>query len=233
MKNIFSQYLDSLAHFIFPHHCNGCGTDVLSNDQLLCAKCLYELPETNFANIYNNVIERNFYGRLQIEQATASFYFTKESLMQHLVHQLKYKGNQAIGVYLGKMLGKQLLQSNKYNAVDVIVPLPLNAKREFKRGYNQAAVICKGITEVFSKPINTTAVARKIFTETQTHHTRIERWQNMDGVFTVINKSAIEGKHILLVDDIITTGATIEACGKVILDAGATCLSVAAVGYTS
>ncbi len=233
MKNIFTNYLNNLAHFIFPHHCSGCNTDVLSEEQLLCAKCLYELPETNFANIYNNVVEKNFYGRLKVEQATAAFYFTKESLMQHLIHQLKYKSNQAIGVYLGKMLGNQLLQSNRFNEVDIIVPLPLNPKREFKRGYNQAAVICNGITEVFSKPINTTTVIRKVNTETQTHHTRTERWQNMDGVFTVANAQAIKDKHILLVDDIITTGATIEACGKVILDAGAKCLSVAAVGYTS
>jgi ComF family protein len=149
------------------------------------------------------------------------------------MHQLKYKGNKEVGVYLGKLLGYQLLQSNRFNDVDVLVPLPLNPRREFKRGYNQAMMICEGIAEVLQKPIASTAIIRTIFTETQTKNDRIHRWENMDGVFAVVDETNIKDKHVLLVDDIITTGATLEACGKVILEHSPKAVSIAAVAYTS
>lgn len=233
MVNTLKHYANSLTHFIYPHHCCGCGSDTLTDEQLLCVQCITHLPKTNFTNIYNNIIERKFYGRLNVKYATAAFYFTKQSLVQHLMHQLKYKGNKEVGDLFGKLLGTQLQQSAKYNDVDIIIPLPLNEKREHRRGYNQAAIIAHGIASVLNKPVNSKAVIRSINTETQTHHTRIERWQNMDGVFVVAKNDAITGKHVLLVDDIVTTGATLEACGKQILEAGAASLSIATVAYTA
>lgn len=232
MKTLITDIANSVSHLLFPHNCLGCSTDILNADDLLCAKCFSDLPETNFAASANNPIERIFFGRLNIEQATASYYFTKDSLLQHLLKQLKYKSNQEIGLYLGKLLGHHLKTSGRFNSVDVLVPLPLNKKKQYKRGYNQAEIICKGIITEFNRPIINHVSVRSVFTESQTTENRISRWQNMEGVFDVTNESEIEGKHILLVDDVITTGATLESCGSKILNVKNTKLSIACVAFT-
>jgi ComF family protein len=219
-------------HLFFPHNCTGCGSDVLENNHQLCLRCRSELPFTNFFAQPGNPVEQIFYGRLPVKNAAAGYFFTKDSLLQHLVMQLKYRGNQEIGVYMGKLLGNELLHSARFSEVDIIIPLPLNPKRERKRGYNQATAICTGIQHVWNRPVMEKAVYRTIFTETQTKKGRISRWQNMDGVFAVGNPAALQGKHILLVDDVVTTGATLEACGAEILKIPGTALSIAALAYT-
>jgi len=228
VQSVFSDFL----HLFFPHNCFGCGSDVLENDQLLCLRCLTELPSTNFFNQPTNPVEKSFYGRIAVRNAASAYFFTKDSLLQHLINQLKYRGQKDLGVYLGKLLGLQILQSERFNNVDVLVPLPLNPKREKKRGYNQAAEICKGIAQVWPKPVIENVVTRKIYTETQTQRSRISRWENMEGVFAVVEPSALQGKHVLLVDDIVTTGATLEACGSEILKIPGTTLSIATLAYT-
>ena len=233
MKTLISNISNSISHLLFPHNCLGCATDVLNDDDLICARCLTELPSTNYFNAVNTPIDKIFYGRMKVENAAAGFYFTKESLMQHLLVQLKYKSNKEVGIYLGKLIGYQLSQSNRFSDVEALIPLPLNAKKEFKRGYNQSMLICQGIASVWQKPILKNAVIRTVFTETQTNKNRVSRWENMDGVFAVANPLAIEGKHILLVDDVITTGATLESCGSVILQVPNTKLSIACVTCTS
>lgn len=225
-------YIADFAHLIFPHNCEGCGTDAIQQHDFLCMKCIAQLPETGFENIDENPIEKIFYGRLNIQNATAAFYFSKQSLIQHLLHQLKYRGNKEAGYFLGKMLGYQLSKSQKFKDIDTIIPLPLNPKKELKRGYNQAAIIAEGVISIFKKSLETKAVIRTVFTETQTHQNRINRWKNMDGVFAVINPKAIEAKHVLLIDDIITTGATLDACGNTILKSGCKSLSIATIAYT-
>lgn len=232
MPQNLSEIFHNLMHLFFPHVCEGCGTDILNNNTILCAACHEKLPETNFLANNNNLVEQKFYGQLQIEAAGAAYYFTKEGMLQHLIKQLKYRNNKEIGLYLGRQLGNFLAQADRFSSVDVIVPLPLNPKKEKKRGYNQAAVIAEGINSVWEKPVNTKAVARKIFTETQTHKDRISRWQSMRNVFDVKNTSALTGKNILLVDDIITTGATLEACGEKILEIPGTKLFIATVAFT-
>ncbi len=233
MLATIKSYLSDFSHLIFPHNCEGCGTDVLNDEQLLCAECLHQLPETNFIDVLGNPVEKIFYGRLNIAHAAAGYYFSKESLVQHLIHQLKYKNNKEVGEYLGKLLGYKLQASTQFKEVDVLVPLPLNPKREFKRGYNQAAAICEGIAAIWNKPIVKNIVMRSVFTETQTQQSRIHRLQNMQGVFAVENEAALAGKHILLVDDIVTTGATLEACGSVILQNIPNAkLSIITIAYT-
>ncbi len=232
MRNLIQTFIDSFNQIIFPHTCLGCSSDILLKDELLCVKCNNELPYTGFIENSPNPIEKIFYGRLAIEKAFSSFFFTKDSLVQHLIVQLKYKGNKEAGYYLGKLLGLELKKSVLYQDIDAIIPLPLNEKKEFKRGYNQAAMICEGIYEVWQKPILNKAIKRIVFTETQTHENRIQRWQNMEGVFNVIDEDALKNKHILLVDDVITTGATLESCGNEILKISGTKLSIATVAYT-
>ncbi len=224
--------INNLLHLFFPHICEGCGTDELNESSLLCAKCFTHLPETGFTGTKGNLVEKTFYGRIKIEHATSAFYFTKDSLIQRMMIQLKYKSNKQAGHYLGKLLGMQLQRCPDYDDIDLIVPLPLNPKKQKKRGYNQAEEIAKGISIVWQKPVITNMAYRQFFTETQTHKNRVSRWQTMDGVFAVKNEQQLTGKHILLIDDVITTGATLEACGKALLNVSGTRLSIASVAYT-
>ncbi|MBC7722166.1 MAG: ComF family protein [Pedobacter sp.] len=225
-------YLNDFSHLLYPHNCEGCGTDVLNDDGFLCAKCLHELPETGFINVADNPVEKSFYGRLKIEHAAAGYYFTKDGLLQHLISQLKYKRNKEMGIFLGKLLGYQLQASERFNNVEALLPLPLNERKEQKRGYNQAQLICDGIAEVWQKPVLSNAVVRTVFTQSQTNKNRVDRWQNMEGVFAVAHANQLANKHILLVDDITTTGATLEACGNEILQVPNTKLSILTVAFT-
>jgi ComF family protein len=225
-------YIEDFLHLFFPHNCLGCGTDILNSEDALCAYCVTQLPETGFLPKPGNPVEKIFYGRVPVEQAGSAYYFNKDSLLQHLIIQLKYRGNREAGIYLGKLLGNYLLVAQRFNDVDMIVPLPLNEKKLFQRGYNQTSLIAKGITEVWKKPVNETAVKRMLFTETQTHKDRITRWQTMESVFTVANESGLKDKHILLVDDVITTGATLESCSSAILQIPGTKISIATLAYT-
>lgn len=172
-------------------------------------------------------------GRVAVENASAYAYFNKQSVMQNLLHQLKYKGKKEIGLYFGRRIGEALGSSGRYKGIDAVVPLPLFFKREKKRGYNQAAMIGEGIAEIMDLPVLNNVVTRKRNTETQTHKTRTERWENIEGKFELINKEEVEGKHVLLVDDVLTTGATLEACGSELLKARELKLSIATLAYTS
>lgn len=225
-------YIDDFLHLFFPHNCAACSTDIINTGDILCAECLSSLPETGFFLHDNNPVENMFYGRMKIEKAGSAFYFTKDSVIQNIIIQLKYKNNIAAGKFLGKLLGRQLAACNRFDDIDIIIPMPLNEKKLFKRGYNQSAVIADGIVSVWSKPVITNAVERILFTETQTHKTRIDRWQTMENVFEVSQPEMLAGKHILLVDDIVTTGATFEACGQAILKMPGTSLSLASVACT-
>jgi ComF family protein len=222
----------SLLHLFFPHVCSGCGSDLLNNNTFLCLKCASALPQTNFEKFNGNPIAKKFYGRLPIEQATALYYFTKESLLQHLVHQLKYKGQKELGEQLGAIMGQSLKDSGNYT-IDAVVPLPLFPGRERKRGYNQAELLCDGIASQYDIPVLRNVVTRPEHTETQTMKGRIERWKNIEGKFVLNDPKPILGRHILLVDDVITTGATLESCGSELLTVKDTLLSIACLCYSS
>ena len=227
LKNIFS----STLHLFYPHLCTGCGSDLLKEQNLLCIKCMHNLPHTNFAVFANNQIEKDFWGRIPLTAAYSQFYFSKEFLIQHLIHQLKYKGDTKIGFYLGEMMGKTLLNSNRFSTIDALIPLPLFADKEHKRGYNQATVICNCISAVMNIPVLNNAVIRQQATQTQTRKHRTERWENVKDSFKVAKANEISGKHLLLVDDVVTTGATLEACGHVILQVANVKLSMATLAY--
>jgi ComF family protein len=190
------------------------------------------MPETHFELHPGNPVEKKFWGRLLIQGGTAQYYFTKESLMQHLMHQFKYRKNKELGLQLGKMMGQQLKRSRRFTT-DALVPLPLFPAREKRRGYNQATILCQGISEVMQIPILDKVIIRPQFTETQTKKGRIERWKNMDGKFILVDPRAIANKHLLLVDDVITTGATIEACAMEFLKIENVRISIATLCYTA
>lgn len=218
---------EALLHLAFPHVCEGCGTDTLDKNHYLCVHCLDALPRTAYPAHEDNPVEQLFWGRLPIEQAAAQYYFTKESVMQHLVHQFKYYGHRELGRYLGRLMAYDLQASRRFAGIDALVPLPLHPLRERKRGFNQATVLCEGLAEVLHLPLHKEAVVRSEFTETQTRKSRVERWQNMQGRFEVADAPALAGKHVLLVDDVVTTGATLEACGRALLQVPGLRLSLA------
>ena len=210
----------------------GCGSDYLGQQQQICSRCLHELPETGFFQKPNNPVEKAFFGRIKVEKAGALYYFTKHSLVQKLMVELKYHQNKHAGLFLGRMMGYALRSEPRFADIDLLVPLPLNPKKQFKRGYNQAEVICEGIREVWPRPLGSKAIHREKFTDSQTTQNRLSRWQNMEGVFKVLQPDQLINRHILLVDDVITTGATLEACGQILMSIPNCKLSIAAAAYT-
>ena len=226
------EIIDSTIHLFFPHVCTGCGSDILNEKSVLCMRCIDAMPETNFELHPKNPVEKTFWGRLPLVGATAQFYFTKESLMQHLMHQFKYKRNKELGLQLGKIMGEKIKSSARFEA-DALVPLPLFPAKEKRRGYNQATILCEGMAEAMSIPVLDKVIIRPQHTETQTKKGRIERWKNMEGKFILSNPEAIRNKHLLLVDDVVTTGATLEACGNELLKAEGVQLSVATLCVAS
>jgi ComF family protein len=229
LKEIFNDTL----HLFYPHICAGCGSDLLEEHNMLCLHCINNLPHTNFHQQANNPIEKIFWGRISLIAAHSEFYFSKESLIQQLIHQLKYKGNTAIGIYLGELMGKSLLTSNRFNTIDALIPLPLYPDKERKRGYNQAAIICNGMSAVMNVPVIKNNVIRQRYTDTQTKKHRVERWQNVAGSFVVKDERKLRNKNLLLVDDVVTTGATLEACGASIAAIEGIKLSIATVAHAA
>ena len=211
----------------------GCGNDLFGKEEVLCVQCMSNLPATNFHLHANNPVEKIFWGRLPLVTASSHLYFTKNSLLQHLLHAFKYRSEVEIGLYFGRSMGRSFLQSNRFNNIDALVPLPLHPKKERIRGYNQATVLCEGIAEITKIPVLKNVIKKPTSTQTQTHKDRIGRWENIEGKFLLSDPSAIANKHVLLVDDVVTTGATLESCGRELLTIEGLKLSIATLAYTS
>lgn len=229
IKNTFQ----SISHLFFPQLCLGCGNDTVQNNEPICIECLYKLPETNFEQIEENAVSKALSGRVPFTQACALYYFTKQSILQSLILQLKYKHQTNVGITLGKLMGQKLAESKLYQTIDTLIPLPLHPKKLRQRGYNQAQLLCEGIQNIWNKPIINNAVIRQYNTKTQTKKDRTHRWENMEGVFTIKNEQLLMNKHILLVDDVITTGASIEAFYQAVQYISGIKISICTLAYTS
>lgn len=212
-KRIISFFQDFLF-LIFPSHCEACDNVLYKNEEIICTKCLYELPRNNFSSDADNSILNLFAGRLPLKSAVALFSFQKESKFRKLLHKLKYKNKPEIGILLGMELGAEMQKSNNFNDIDFIVPVPLHPNRQKQRGYNQSEMIAIGIAKILNINISIDNFIRNEETTTQTKKTKEERWQNVAGKFLIKDENIFKNKHILLVDDVLTTGATLEACGE-------------------
>lgn len=210
-------YIDSFINLLFPRLCLVCGKAISKNEKYICVSCLYYLPLTNLQCKRDNIITQMFWGRLQIEYATALFYYNKSNNYSLLLYSLKYSGMKDLAFYLGQILGTTLESSSLFSDIDVIIPVPLHPKKKKIRGYNQSEWIVYGIVSVFKREVSIDNLYRRTFTNTQTKKSRLERWENVSGKFALRDYNAIKNKHILIVDDVITTGATIEACAEVLL----------------
>ncbi|MGY3055084.1 ComF family protein [Pedobacter sp. UYEF25] len=224
-------YLEDLVGLLFPNLCNACGAPLVRGESLVCLHCLHHLPYTDYHLHFENRVAKQLWGRMEFEAAMAMLYFRKGETIQNLMHNLKYHEKTEIGVFLGRLLGERLLDSTLYKGIDFIVPVPLHPARLRKRGYNQSAFIAAGVAEKINAEVCNNLLQRTIYTDSQTKKNRYNRYENMKDVFTVNAKSEVLKKHVLLVDDVLTTGATIEACGKALKDAGIAKLSIATLAF--
>ena len=218
MQVPFAEYFSDLFELFYPDICLSCSEKLLKGENLICFKCQSELPKSDHWADAENAMAKRFWGRVDLQGAAALFQFQKGEHVQHLLHQLKYRGRQDVGEYLGQMLGRMLLQPDGViKHVDLIVPVPLHWKKHRKRGYNQCDPIAKGISETINIPWTDSAIHRVHENISQTKKNRFDRWANVAEIFAIKDAEQLRGKHILLVDDVMTTGATAEACLQTIL----------------
>ncbi|MCH8553883.1 MAG: ComF family protein [Schleiferiaceae bacterium] len=219
MKTVAKDILE----LFFPHICHGCGVPLLQNEKHLCLTCHYELPLVNEASSLESSLHRILYGRMPLLEGAAFLYFQKGSFVQEILHAFKYEGAQGLCEHMGQLMGMQFNKNGFFNQADYLIPVPLHPKKERKRGYNQAAILAKGMSNATKIPLNTSLIARNQFTESQTKKSRFARWLNVSSVFEVPPEASaqLRDKHIVLIDDVITTGATLEACAKPLIDLGA------------
>lgn len=224
--------LKSLINLFFPKLCNGCNALLLNNEDVICAKCRHELPLTYHHLIENNEIKTKFYGLLLIEFAAAMLYFHEKGIAQALIHNLKYRKQQEIGSVLGDLFGSELKETRKLPQIDFIIPTPIHKKRFQERGYNQVTTFCEALSKQLEIPVDTSVLFRAKHTKTQTRKSKEKRAEIMANNFQVMYKEYHIGKHFLLIDDVITTGATIEACAKAVLEIPNAKISLLSIAYT-
>lgn len=193
--------------------------------------CLADLPVTNFHNEYNNKVAQLFWGRVNITHATAYFPYKKGSKYQQIIHAIKYRGMKEFGFEIGKRFGFELKETSNFRTVDLLVPVPLHPRKQKIRGYNQSEWIARGIANILDLPVITNNLIRKVHTSTQTKKNRFERWQNVEEIFDIENPEFFTGKHILLIDDVVTTGATLEACAYNLLKIDDVNVSIATLAF--
>lgn len=214
MKNPFADLLD----LIYPNLCFICGETLLKSESHICLSCLNNIPRTNYHLLTDNPVEKRFWGKAPIFRGTSFFFFQKGSPFQKLLHELKYKGNKEIGEILGRYAAAELLNSPDFCSIDIIIPIPLHPKRFAQRGYNQSEWIGKGLSAVLDKPQNTNTLKRVKQTTTQTKKSVFERFENTEGIFELSGAKELEGKHLLLIDDVLTTGSTLNAAINTLLN---------------
>jgi len=227
--------VDDFLSLLFPRICYGCGEHLLRNEKLICTKCYVSIPRTDFHLQEDNPVSRLFWGRCRIEKAAAFSYYNKGSRVRKIIHAIKYDGVKELGEEMGKIYGEALMENGFFNDIDVLVPVPLHPVRQRKRGFNQSELICNGISKVAAIPVNTSVLKRVSFSGTQTKRSRYDRWLNVEGIFRINDTESLcfIGKHILLVDDVITTGSTIESCVEELSKIDDIRVSVIALGYTT
>jgi ComF family protein len=208
----FRDWLDSVINLFYPRVCAACGEPLLKDEETVCLKCRFLLPKTGYELNPDNPLAQTFYGRVPFHAVTACFFFAKSGKVQHLIHELKYKGNKEAGVFLGQQLGESIKEAPLFQGIDYLIPIPLHPKREKKRGYNQSLMIAQGIHEVTGIPIGDKYLVRAVNTATQTKKSAEERFKNVKDIFEVRHDEELQEKHVLLIDDVLTTGATLEAC---------------------
>jgi competence protein ComFC len=215
-RNTRQQLWEGISFFVYPSFCLNCNKTLPNSQNYLCLRCQNDLPFTFFENYEEpHLIDKLFWGRIDLVSTYALLFFQKESTTQTLMHHLKYKNKANLGNYLGDMLARRICRESILD-IDFLVPIPLHPKKKYIRGYNQSECLAIGMAENLKIEINTTTLLRGVNAESQTKKGRYGRWDNVSDVFLIKNKETLEHKHIALIDDVITTGATIESCVKLL-----------------
>lgn len=225
--------LNNIVSAFFPPICLGCSAKLVHQELSICTKCRHDLPFTSYHKHTKNPVIDSFYGRILIENATALLYYKKNSIVQQLLHQLKYKGKQEVGTILGNMLGNELKNETSYQQITHVVPVPLHKKRLQKRGYNQVTTFAKQLAAHLNATFVDDVLIKVSNAKTQAFKSRAERWLSIQNSFEVQNIDPLANTHILLVDDIITTGATLEACANVLKKIPNSKISIATMSIAS
>jgi len=220
------EWLNDLSRMMFPKNCCSCGISLHKKEEIICLSCLAKLPRTNYHRLKPSPIQKRFDGRIPVDQATSFLSFRRGNQAQKLLHELKYRGRQDIGEFLGGLFGADLAKDG-FTTPDVIIPLPLHPAKQALRGYNQCHSISRGIRRYLGGELLLNGVRRKVHNQTQTSKTRFERWMNVEQIFEVAEPGKIIARHVLIIDDVVTTGSTLEACGRKLLESGARSLSLA------
>lgn len=206
------RFFGTLFDLFFPNLCVVCSDSLMQDEELMCLHCIHSIPRTNYHLLIDNPVEKRFWGKVSVFRGTSFFYFQKGSPYRKLLHELKYKGNKEIGEKLGRIAAIDLMQSDDFQTIDLILPVPLHPAKLKKRGYNQSEYIANGLSKVLGKPVENNLLIRIRENETQTKKNVFERFENTFDIFKCNSPEKLKGKHILLVDDVLTTGSTLEAC---------------------
>jgi ComF family protein len=223
-----SRYSRDFFNLFYPDLCAACSRTLNSGEKHICSTCLWRMPKTNFHLQDDNPVIRKFWGKVNVEAAASFVFFDKGERMQHILHSLKYAGNRAIGIFLGELYGNQLRQAPLFAGCEAIIPVPLHRKKIKMRGYNQSSMIAEGLSKTMGIPHYTEFLERTVASSTQTKKSRYARFENVENVFR-LNGQKVNEKHFLLVDDVITTGSTLESCARCLAESGEVKISVATI----
>ncbi|NEU10242.1 ComF family protein [Flavihumibacter sp. R14] len=230
--NPLRSYFQDFIGLFFPELCAACGRNLFKNEEVVCTNCVYHLPVTNHHEDPDNQVAQQLWGRFPFEQAGAFIYFRKGNNVQKLIYQLKYNNRPEVGIRMGRLYGAVLKRTGLWSLPDYILPVPLHPSRKKRRGYNQSECIAKGLAEIMGIPVISDKLCRTENTGTQTRKARYDRYENLKEAFVVKDSASLENKHLLLVDDVITTGSTIEACSLELLKLKNVRVSIAALAFT-
>ncbi|MUP42421.1 ComF family protein [Christiangramia aestuarii] len=225
---MFHDFVDLL----YPRLCHICEAEMLKNEHIICTSCLHDLPITNYHLDNDNPVKKVFFGRVKIAKATSLLHFRKKAGVQHLIHDLKYRGHREIGAYLGKWLGEELAAVPDYSEIDLVIPVPLHKSRLKERGYNQVEDFGKEIAKQLNAEYVDNLLLKVSSTQTQSLKDRLSRWGKLEDTLVIQNSEQAVGKHILVVDDLVTTGSTLEACAHKLLEIPGIELSIATMAIT-
>lgn len=218
-----------IIDIVYPQTCCSCGVALNRSEQVICLTCIYTLPKSNWHLQSENPLVKLFWGRLPVYSAAAFYLFRKGGNIQRMLHQLKYKNRPEIGERIGALYATELQESESFASVSKIIPVPLHPLKLKKRGYNQAESFADGLAQKLSAEVVSNNLIRIENTDTQTKKSRYARWENVSTVFSLINPNQLENEHVLLVDDVITTGSTIESCARLLFENGISKVSIAAI----
>lgn len=220
IKSVYKRiipYWSSLIEYVYPNICVVCKTELGNNQNHICFNCSSELPKTYFENYTSpSPLDELFWGRIQIQNTYSFLFFEKGNACQKILHQIKYKSNKPLAIEMGRKLAYGILSDQRFESIDVLIPIPLHPKKQFQRGYNQSELLVEGVNEILKTKIDTENVIRTKANTTQTKKSRFKRYDNVENIFDMKTPGLYDGKHIALLDDAITTGSTIEACVRII-----------------